>query len=285
MMADDKKDIKEDIEETVKEGAEEISEEINEEVHEFSDDIVDQDEYEKALKVLESGKAKRVKEKKEKEKEEKKAAVKASGKKTFIGECKKKPMIPVCLFLAVAVVIGAILFFAIPALALNSFDFTPEQMAERYAQTEIYNNSLSAYNFAIPAVTYDTSDSEGSGQSGRYTGFTVSINNTATTFGTALTGTVRNYDGKVTSLRVMAEYSSSSDYYEFLLVYFGSYLQMVYPDMNSDEAFDAVESALAGINDSTFDVRGDYAYDISIIQTDTGSGIIVLDFLPAAELS
>lgn len=284
-MADDIKDIKEDIEEAATEEASEISEKINEEVHEFSDDIVDQEEYEKALKVLESGKGKRVKEKKEKEKEEKKAAVKASGKKTFIGECRKKPMIPACIFLAVAVVIGAILYFAIPAIALNSFDFTPEQMAEKYSQTEIYNNSLSAYNFAIPPVTYDTSGEEGAGQSSRYTGFSASISNTATTFGTALTGTVRNYDGKVTSLRVMAEYSSSSDYYEFLLVYFGSYLQTVYPDMNSEEAFDAVEAALAGINDATFDVRGEYAYDISIITSEDGQGIIVLDLIPAEELS
>ena len=275
-MADDVKDIKEDIKEEI----EETSEEVKEEVHEFSDDIVDQDEYQKALKVLESGKGKRVKKKKEKEKEEKKAAIKASGKKTFIGECKKKPMIPVCLFLAVAVVIGAILYFAIPALTLNSFDFTPEQMAERYTSTEIYNNSLYAYNFAIPQVTYDTESSDG-----KHTGFSATISNTATSFGTALTGTVRNYDGKVTSLRVMSEYSSSSDYYEFLLVYFGSYIQTVYPDVNSDEAFSMVETALAGINDSTFDVRGDYAYDISIIKTDEGTGIIVLDFLPAAELS
>ena len=259
-----------------------VKEDVSEETAPSDYEIMDQDEYERALEVLDKGKNKRVKDIKEKKKVEKKAAMKSAGKTSFIEKCKKDPVIPICILLAVAVVIGVFIYYALPAITLRSFDFTPEEMAARYKETEIFKNSLTGYNFEIPSVTYDQGE-DGTVDNTKFTGFSAPISNTATSFGTGIQGTVRNSDGKVTSIRVLVEYSETSDYYSFLLIYFGSFLQTVYPDISSDEAVSMAEEAIGGLNDPSYTVKGDYAYDVSM-SNDSGLPFIMMDILPASEL-
>ena len=89
-----------------------MSEEIKK--NDLIDDVEDKEEYERALAALNKSKSARVKKivdekkaKKQKEKEaQKKSSSGSSDDKSFIGKCKKDPVIPACILLIIIAAIG-----------------------------------------------------------------------------------------------------------------------------------------------------------------------------------
>lgn len=274
------------------------------------DDFIDQEEYQKALAALESSKSIRLKENADKKKAEAKAKQEALSKarkaeiekkvanskikNKFVARCVADPVIPIALFVALAAIVGLICYIVAPLVSTPAMKYTVDTFSTQYASTPIYTDSLSQFGFQIPEMQYAQAVESNSSvaltadpnamspvkhvDSNNLLCFAGNVQNTATSFGTAVQGTCRKSDKKITALRVIAEYSNSEEYYNFLLVYFGSYIQTVYPELTSEQAIDLAQEAIANFQNPSFVVRGDYAYRVSL---ETGAvNCFVLDILP-----
>lgn len=270
----------------------------------ITEDVTDKEEYERALAALNKSKSARVKkitdEKKAKKQKEKEAIKKASasetsGKGGFIDKCKKDPVIPVCILLLIAAVIGFGLYILLPMFSVKTLGVTVDELRDRYSSTGIYNSTLLPYNFGIPEVTYTeaqnvalTAAAENANKnSERLLYFSAAIPNTATDFGTAIQGSVSKSNNKITAIRVMAtfrtEYLNDSTYMNFLVLYFGSYLQAFEPSISDRDAQTLVYNAINQISNGNFITRQDIAYRVSIVQADTVN-YVAFDIIPAANL-
>ena len=73
---------------------------------------------------------------------------------SFVDKCKKDPVIPVCILLLIAAVIGFGLYILLPMFSVKTLGVTVDELRDRYSSTGIYNSTLLPYNFGIPEVTY-----------------------------------------------------------------------------------------------------------------------------------
>ena len=270
----------------------------------ITDEVTDKDEYERALEALNKSKSARVKkltdEKKAKKQKEKEALKKASssndtGNNGFIDKCKKDPVIPVCILLLIIAVVGFGLYILIPMFSVKTLGVTVDEFRDRYSSTGIYNSTLLPYNFAIPEVTYSegqnvalTAQAESNNKNNeRLLYFSAAIPNTATDFGTAIQGSVSKSNNKITAMRVMAtfrtEYLNDSTYMNFIVLYFGSYLQAFEPSISDRDAQPLVYNAINQISSGTFTTRQDIAYRVSIVTADSVN-YVAFDIIPAANL-
>ena len=275
---------------------------MSEDKEKLSDEITDKEEYERALAALNKSKGERVKkivaEKKAKKQKEKEALAKVStkikGKETFIDKCKKDPVIPVCILCLIIAVIFVTVKFIVPMFSVKTLGVTVDEYRESYASTSIYCNTLAAYNFAIPEVTYSDGQSvaltaQGESQNrdvSKYQYFYAPIQNSATNFSTAIQGSVLRSNNRIVALRVMASVSaenySDPNYINFLYLFFGSYLQPFMPDVSDRDMQTLVYNAVQNINTNEFTVRQDVAYRVSIINGDVS--YVAFDIMPAANL-
>ena len=196
--------------------------------------------------------------------EESKPAVK-SEKKKF------DPVIPICLVLAVLVVIGAVCYFTLPGRYKKNLGVTIEELRLRYQQTTEYTTYMSDFGFMIPEVAY----SQG-GQS-NVDRFEANINNSAVPYLTSIMGSTRSVDGKIVNLRVLASYSDSEDYFNFLMIYYASYLHVFYPDLDEGTIRNMVMTSLSNVGrnaETDFIVNGDYGYRTIYENRDLGTYVV-----------
>ena len=271
-----------------------------------NDELIEQEEYERALEVLNKSKSARVKKiveqkkatkEKAREEEEAKADTNKPSKphkkgffNVLIDKSKKDPVIPVTIVLIIAAVVFAVCYFVVPALGVKTLGFTVDELRVNYLQGELYLDNLAPYDFSIPEVTYQetmqialTANAENNKNSDKLQYFSAGINNTGVSFSTAIQGSQKKSDGKITALRVIVEFPDgvdSSTYFSFLSLYFGSYIQAVFPDVSAQDASSLAMDALSGISNQSYIIRGDIAYKVSIVNTDTVR-FVTLDFLPA----
>ena len=276
-----------------------------------NDELIDQEEYERALEALNKSKSARVKKIVEQKKENKAKAKEQEAKEaseegevskpeaksgffhTFIAKSKKDPIIPLCVLLIFASLIFAVCYFVIPKLGTKTLGFTVDELRVNYLQGDLYLNNLAPYDFSIPDVTYQetmqialTATAENNKKSDKLDYFSAGISNTAVSFNTAIQGSQRKSDGKITALRVIVEFPDgvdTSSYFNFLSLYFASYIQAVFPDVSSTDASQLAMDALSSISGQTYMVRGEVAYRVSIVNTDTVR-YVTLDFLPADKI-
>ncbi len=266
----------------------------------LSSEVTDQEEYERALAALNKSKGERVKkiveEKKAKKKKEREAFAKVSSadasKATgFIDKCKKDPVIPACILALVVALVFVAVRFIVPMFSVKTLGLTVDEYRERYVTTGIYNSTLLPYNFAIPEVTYSDAQTvaltaageQNNREQARFTYFYASIPNTATGFGTAIQGSARKSDNEITALRVVAEYSNDPNYYNFLVLYFGSYLQTFIPEVSDRDVQTLVADALNQVSTGEFIQRQDISYRASIL-TEGNVSYIAFDIMPTANL-
>lgn len=264
------------------------------------DDIDDKEEYERALAVLNKSKSARVKkisdDKKAKKQKEKEASKKAStgnasSKNGFVEKCKKDPVIPACILLLFIAIVGVVLYIVIPMFSVKTLGVTVEDYRVRYISTSIYNSALAPYGFTIPEVAYQeeqrvaltaAGESNNNNQD-KLLFFYAPISNTGTTFATAIQGSVRKSDNKITALRVLVEYSDDPNYFNFLILYYGSYLQAFIPTVSDQDIQALVADAVNNISTGEFTVRQDIAFRVSVERTDTIS-YIAFDIMPSGNL-
>ena len=278
---------------------------MSEEKEKLSDEIADKEEYERALAALNKSKGERVKkivaEKKAKKQREKESLAKTNeayskkvGKPSFIDKCKKDPIIPACILCLAAALIFGIVRFVVPRFSVRTLGLTVDEYREQYAASSIYTNTLAPYNFSIPEVSYSdgqtvalTAAGEAQNrETAKYSYFYASIPNTATTFSTAIQGSVLKSNDEIVAIRVMAsvdaENYSDPTYINFLYLFFGSYLQPFMPDVSDRDIQTLVYNAVQNINSGEFTVRQDIAYRVSIINGDVS--YVAFDIMPTANM-
>ena len=271
----------------------------------LSDEITDNEEYERALEVLNKSKGERVKkivaEKKAKKQKEKEASEKASGnnknnsgKTTFIDKCKKDPIIPACILCIVIAIVLAVVKFVVPMFSVKTLGITIDDYRTQYQTTGLYNSVLMPYNFAIPEVTYQESSNVSltaageaqNKQNDKYIYFYAAIPNTATNFSTAIQGSALKSNGEIVALRVMASLDadnySDPNYINFIYIFFGSYLQTFMPDVSDHDVQLLISHAVENMGTNEFTVRQDVAYRVSIITGDVN--YLAFDIMPTANL-
>lgn len=272
---------------------------MSEENKKLIDDLEDREEYERALAALNKSKGERVKkiveEKKIKKQKEREAFAKvssadASKPNGFVDKCKKDPVIPACILALVIAVVFVVIRFVVPLFSVKTLGVTVDEYRQQYMSAGIYNSTLMPYDFAIPEVTYSdgqtlalTATSESNKQD-KLSYFYASIPNSGTGFGTAIQGSVSRTNNEITALRVIAEYSNDPNYFNFLILYFGSYLQGFIPDVSDNDVQTLVANSLNNISTGEFTSRQDISYRAAIISDETGN-FVVFDILPTANLN
>ena len=192
-------------------------------------------------------------------KPKKKKSTSSNGKKKKKKRKKKKfdPVIPLCLFLAVAAIVGATLYFVLPKYMKKNIGLTVDDLRVRYEQTSEFTTYMSGYNFNIPYdVTYTPAAVS------HVNNFEATIRNSAVSHLTSIMGTCRSVDGKIMKLRVLASYSNADDYFDFLMIYYASYLHVLYPEYDEATVRNMVATSLANVGgaETDFIVTGDYGY-------------------------
>ena len=261
-------------------------------------DEAEKKEYDRAMEVLNKSRGARVKKINEQKKEKRKTEAKKTSEERksedkpangFIEKCRKDPVIPACIILLIAAAVLVSVYVILPRMSVKSLGCTVDQFRSDYVSTEIYTTSLGGYNFAIPEVVYSdgtqvalTAAAENR-KDGKLSYFSANIPNTATTFATAIQGSVRKSDNEITALRVLAQYSEDESYYNFLILYYASYMQTLFPGITNQDAASLAADALAGITSDAYISRDDISYRASFVKNDTIS-YIALDVIPSGNL-
>ncbi len=281
------------------------------------DDFIDDEEYAKAIAALETSKSIRLKENSDKKKAEAKAKKEAEAKKRkeeaqkrieksgiknpFIAKCVADPIIPTCIIVAILAVVGILCYILIPMFSTPAMKFNLTEFKTRYTSTTIYAQSLAPFSFQIPDMTYTEVNPQPTASSIALTAdpnalnpvnavdssklyyFSGLVSNNATSLGIGIQGSCRRSDNKLTAIRTFVEYSASDDYYNFILIYFASYFQTIYPELTAEQALDLSQAAIADFQSNNFIVNGDYAY--RVVMENSGVVYFALDIVPAEQVS
>jgi len=141
----------------------------------------------------------------------------------------------------VSAVVAAALIFVFAAYFMGLFDgsnslkMTLSEFSGSYSKTAAYK-SITKYGFVFPDVAY-SDETEGSDTAAAATdvrSFSASVDNTVN-YPVLITGTVNRSDANIKSLQVEMWLSSSSAFKDVLIV-FVPYLQVLYPDMSTQDA-------------------------------------------------
>ena len=257
------------------------------------DELFNDEEFQKAIATVESSKAVSKSDKKSSEESASESFI-----KNFKLKMKKDPVIGICLAAIVLCIVGAILYFVLPAFYVKSFDMTVDQFRERYTQTSLYTQGLDQFNFAIPPVEYIEKTTETTGiqltadpslsnpnynanngpeSHERY--FSAVIDTSATDLATGIEGRCRSVDNKVTAIRVLVQYEQSEEFYTFLRVFYATYLQTFNPDLTDSEAVALAADMLYVVDNGEYMKVGDIAFR-SYTCTEFGVTCIAMEIVP-----
>ncbi|MCH4153099.1 MAG: hypothetical protein LKG26_02250 [Saccharofermentans sp.] len=268
------------------------------------EEIVSDEEYKEALEKLNTPKSERRRKALAAKKAKEEAKVKLTREDfkalSFMGKCRRDPVIPVCLILAFIALVGAAIYYILPYAVIGSFGMTIDEFRSRYESTDTYQNLFANYSLAIPEVTYEdasatetTETTQASSAQGDGTTTDAAVSNPVnenarflnyftcyidSDFGTSIQGSTRKSDGELTALRVYAPYSGDNT--QFIMYYFASFLETFYPDLTYETASDLASDMFTNFdNKGLFTVRGDYAYRLVFLQSD-GISSLAFDIVP-----
>lgn len=241
-------------------------------------------EFEKALAAVENSKTVKIKNKEE------------TFFAKFAAKCAQDKIILLCLVAMVLCAIGAIVYFLIPVFYVTSFDMTVDEFRTRYTQTEIYTQALHDHNCQIPEVEYvdastvpassipsvsasgEAAAAEEAHKHERF--FSAPINTDAADLAVGIQGRARSVDNKVTAVRVVIEYIDDPGMFDFLRIFFSSYLMTCNPDLELNEAYALTGDALYQINSDSYLTIGNTAFRASLVEVN-GVNCVAFDIVPS----
>lgn len=189
---------------------------------------------------------------------------------------KKKKIDPVVI---VSAVVAAALIFVFAAYFGGLFDgksslkMTLKEFSASYAKTDAYK-AIASYGFAFPEVTLDTettpSDAAASSTPEDVRSFTAYIDNTVN-YQMAITGTVNKSDENIKAIQVVMLLANSSAFNEVLVI-FAPYVQVLYPDMTTEDAVVFLSDLYTSQDPVT--TKGDYALSL---ETNSVSGYFYIN--------
>lgn len=244
-------------------------------------EIIDSQEYEKALEVLNSSKGTRVKKIKEK-----KAKAPSSGKP------KTDPVIPVCIILAFLVLTGALIYFILPVAVNPSMKMTYEEFTDNYRKTALFVEKFNDLKIDIGDVKYLKDTDPGTlafkvNDEGVFVDSFEKVVNP--NYGLAIQGQSRKFDNKLTFIRAIAEYDNFIKNTTVTTYYFANIFNSVYRNVSADECFNMSTDILKNLkkySDGSYTVNGDYAYRVIYgANTSAGTAFLALEIVPAGKVS
>ena len=268
------------VEEETEEAAEAVSEDIEESEEPESVDVEETEEEEDSEEETEESEEEEEEEKKPKKAKsapvEKTEPVKIGGltkeefnKLSFVEKCKKDPLIPVMLLLAVIAVIVAAIYFILPSARIKSLGITLEEFKTRFNSAEVavemYNNG---HSIGINYTDYYDATATTSILGDKAT-FTVDpayadffYGDVALLYTIGLEGATRKTDNEIAFFRLFVKYNSENQDDAYLLAFvYANTLQALFPDLTKFDAETLAMSEMSGyVNDGLYTVRGDYAF-------------------------
>ena len=268
------------VEEETEEAAEAVSEDIEESEEPESVDVEETEEEEDSEEETEESEEEEEEEKKPKKAKsapvEKTEPVKIGGltkeefnKLSFVDKCKKDPIIPVMLLLAVLAVIVAAIYFIMPSARIKSLGITLEEFKTRFnsadVAVEMYNNG---HSIGINYTDYYDATATTSILGDKAT-FTVDpayadffYGDVALLYTIGLEGATRKTDNEIAFFRLFVKYNSENPDDAYLLAFvYANTLQALFPDLTKFDAETLAMSEMSGyVNDGLYTVRGDYAF-------------------------
>lgn len=283
-------------EESVEEAADEAVDETAEEVK--TEETVKEDDGDKAEEADKVEKAEVKKEKKSGSSSKNKPMSKKAKEREanarfralpFSEKCKKDPVIPACIALAIIAVIVAVIYFTLPNAITPSMGLTLDEFNTRFNDTEVVHSLLgSGLDFRYGNVPYVDPSVEPSilGEQATVTGNPSYVDffsgPSKSTINSGIEGAARKNDGELAYVRVYVEYGEDFNPVWMLL---SSTFQTLYPELNMTQAMDLALAKLGEYNgDTKYYVKGDYGFRIVPVKKGEITYIVV-DIVPKKILS
>lgn len=278
-------------EEPVEEAADEVVDETAEEVK--TEETVKEDDGDKAEEADKVEKAEVKKEKKSGSSSKNKPMSKKAKEREanarfralpFSEKCKKDPVIPACIALAIIAVIVAVIYFTLPNAITPSMGLTLDEFNTRFNDTEVVHSLLgSGLDFRYGNVPYVDPSVEPSilGEQATVTGNPSYVDffsgPSKSTINSGIEGAARKNDGELAYVRVYVEYGEDFNPVWMLL---SSTFQTLYPELNMTQAMDLALAKLGEYNgDTKYYVKGDYGFRIVPVKKGEITYIVV-DIVP-----
>ena len=213
----------------------------------------------------------------------------------FIEKCRKDPIIPVCIILAILALIVAGIYFMLPKAMTPSMGLTLSDFQTRYNNGQVaaslLNNGVDI-TFRSPEYVDITSQPSVLGDKAVITAkstYADFFNGPFkyTSIG-GVEGAARKSDGNLAYVRVYVQYAN--DDFNTVWLYASNVISALYPELSMYQAMDIGMKMMNEYNgDARFYVKGDYAYRlVAVKKTADGGGeivYIVIDCVPRSAIN
>ena len=303
-----KEELEIKAEETIDAADEVTDEEVAEEAEEIVEDAAEEAESEV---IEESGEEAESDESGEEEEEEPKKAPRKKielyvpteesraneefRKLHFIEKCKKDPIIPVCIILAILALIVAGIYFLLPNAKTPSMGMTLSEFQTRFNDGGVAQSLINSgvdFTFRMPEYVDSTSHPSVLGDKA-----VITANRAYADFFDGpfkyysyggVEGATRKSDGNLSYVRVYVNYGEEE--FNTVWLYASNVICALYPDLTMYQAMDVAMKAMKEYDgDARFYVRGDYAFRLVAVKkaADGGGEIvyIVVDCVPKSILN
>lgn len=263
---------------------------INKQIdNELEDLEVDNDEYERALAVLNSSKGARVRERNNRIKAEKKVKKESTGDsapESFIEKCKSDIVIPICIAALVLIAVAAVIFFVIPLFdkeqKKGDLGITYGELRTKYSATDMFIQcTLGDYGFDIPeqasAVSADTLAADSVNDASNVVSANFTDLKSKTNLDAYIICMSDKQGGVLNEIDACIAFDETNPYIDsWIMFYFVSYLQVFDPTLTSEAAMNSISTAVT--NRGTYYEIGDVSYSVSLINN--GSIYYCLQIVP-----
>ena len=212
----------------------------------------------------------------------------------FVEKCKKDPMIPVSIILAILALIVAGIYFLLPNAKTPSMGLTLDEFISRFNEGEVAKSLMNS-GFDITFRTPDyvdissnpsiLGDKEVVKAKSAYADFFEGPFKYYNIGG--IEGATRKNDGKLAYTRVYIQYGEED--FNTVWLYSSNVICALYPDLTMYQAMDISMKAMGEYNgDARYYVKGDYAFRLVAVKKAADGGgelvYIVVDCVPKAAL-
>ena len=212
----------------------------------------------------------------------------------FVEKCKKDPIIPVSILLAILALIVAGIYFLLPNAMTPSMGLTLDEFISRFNEGEVAKSLMNS-GFDITFRTPDyvdisskpsiLGDKEVVTAKSAYADFFEGPFKYYNIGG--IEGATRKNDGKLAYARVYIQYGEED--FNTVWLYSSNVICALYPDLTMYQAMDISMKAMGEYNgDARYYVKGDYAFRLVAVKKAADGGgelvYIVVDCVPKAAL-
>ena len=213
----------------------------------------------------------------------------------FVEKCKKDPIIPVCIILAILALIVAGIYFMLPNAKTPSMGMTLSEFQTRFNDGGVAQSLINSgvdFTFRMPEYVDSTSHPSVLGDKA-----VITANRAYADFFDGpfkyysvggVEGATRKSDGNLSYVRVYVNYGEEE--FNTVWLYASNVICALYPDLTMYQAMDVAMKAMKEYDgDARFYVRGDYAFRLVAVKkaADGGGEIvyIVVDCVPKSILN